>query len=171
MNEHSKKAAQSLLDDSFLSSVTRGAKKPLFLFASLSILISATGVQPKQAVILGFEFPKLTPELITTLSFWLLIYSLANFVIHLIPDIARNRILIDDYNRAIANEMDEAIHTPEDPEEEYHESEYRANTGYRQKTISRFIIGLTIYSKIALEFVFPVLYGFSSIIYYYCSRK
>ncbi len=166
MNDSTKKAAQELLADP-LSSVTRTAKKSMFVFASLCCLISYTGVVPKEATILGFNFPGLTPSLIRWVLLLLLVHSYISFLVHLVADYLRHRILNDRYNLAVAHEVDEACSTPPDDQREYLESEFRDMTGYRELTVSTTVTKATSFARVALDFGFPVLFGFSSIIYFF----
>lgn len=167
MKDSTKKAAQELLADP-LSSVTRSAKKSMFVFASLCCLISFTGVVPEAATILGFKFPGLTPSLIRWVLLLLLVHSYISFCIHLVADRLRHRILTDRYNLAVAYEVDEACLTPPDDEREYHESEFCNMTGYREKTVSPTVTKATSFARDALEFWFPLLFGFSSMVYFFC---
>jgi hypothetical protein len=166
MNDSTKKAAHELLADP-LSSVTRSAKKSMFVFASLCCLISFTGVVPEEASILGFKFPGLTPALIRWVLLLLLVHSYTSFLIHLVADYLRHRILTDRYNLAMAHEVDEACFTPPDDEKEHFESIFRYMTGYRKQTTSTKVTKAASFARVALDFGFPVLFGFSSLIYFF----
>lgn len=166
MKDSTKKAAQELLADP-LSSVTRSAKKSMFVFASLCSLISYTGVVPEEATILGFKFPGLTPFLIRWVLLLLLVHSYVSFLIHLVADYLRHRILTDRYNLAVAYDVDEACSTPPNHEKEHFETEFRDMTGYREQTVSPTVTKATNFARVALDFGFPVLFGFSSLIYFF----
>jgi hypothetical protein len=166
MKDPTKKAAQELLADP-LSSVTRSAKKSMFVFASLCCLISYTEVVPDEATILGFKFPGLTPLLIRWVSLLLLVHSYVTFLIHLVADYLRHRILTDRYNRAVSDEMDEACSTPPDDDEEHFDSEFRRLTGYREQAVSPTVTKATNFARVVLDFGFPILFGFSSLIYFF----
>lgn len=169
MNDFTKKAAQDLLADP-LSSVTRTAKKSMIVLASLCCLISYTGIMPEEAIVLGFKFPGLTTNFIRWALFWLLLYSYLTFFIYLVADYLRSRILLDRYNRALAHEVDEASSTPPDDEQDHFEQEFRYISGYREKGVSHRSTKATHLGRVVLDFVFPVIYGIASAIYFLCRR-
>jgi hypothetical protein len=166
MKDSTKNAAQELLADP-LSSVTRSAKKSMFVFASLCCLISYTGVVPEEATILGFKFPGLTPQLIRWVLLLLLVHSYISFLIHLLADYLRHRILTDRYNLAVAHEVEEACSTPPNDEDEHSKSEFRGLTSYREQAVSPTVTKATNFAKVVLDFGFPVSFGFSSLIYFF----
>ncbi len=166
MNDSTKKAARELLADP-LSSVTRSAKKSMFVFASLCCLISYTGVVPEEATILGFKFPGLTPLLIRWVLLLLFVHSYVSFLIHLVADYLQHRILTDRYNLAVAYEIDEACSTPTNDEDEYFESEFRGLTGYREQKVPPMVTKATNFARVTLDFGFPVVFGFTSLIYFF----
>lgn len=162
-----KKAAQDLLADP-LSAVTRTAKKSMFVCASLCLLIGHTGILPEEATILGFKFPGLTPTLISWLLLILLFYSYTTFVIHLISDFLRHKIILDRYSLAVALDVHDACSSPPNEEDDYHEQEFCEVTGYKERAVSPSIAKATNNAKIALEFIFPILFGLYSLIYFCC---
>jgi hypothetical protein len=166
MNDSTKKAAQELLADP-LSSVTRTAKKSMFVFASLCCLISYTGIVPEEATILGFKFPGLTPILIRWALFLLLFYSYLTFFVYLVADYLRHRILLDRYKLALAQEMDEVVSTPPDDERDHFQHEFRDLTGYRETTVHYGFTKATDFGRVVLDFAFPVIYGLASAIYFF----
>jgi hypothetical protein len=166
MNDSTKKAAQELLADP-LSSITRTSKKSMFVFASLCCLISFTGVAPDEASILGFKFPGLTPSLIRWVLLLLLLHSYITFLIHLVPDYLRHRVLTDRYNFALALEIDAAASTPPDEAADFHENEFRSMTGYKEQTVSPRVTKATNFAKLALDFAFPVIFGLLSLAYFF----
>lgn len=140
----------------------------MFVFASLCCLISYTGVVPEDATILGFKFPGLTQPLIRWVLLLLLVHSYVSFLIHLVADYLRYRILTDRFNLAVAHELDDACSTPPDDAAEYYESEFRGLTGYREQAVSPTVTKATNFARVALDFVFPALFGLSSLIYFFC---
>ena len=139
----------------------------MFVFASLCCLISYTGVVPEEAAILGFTFPGLTPSLIRWILLLLLVHSYISFLTLLAADYVRHRIITDRYVLAVAYEVDEACSTPPDTEREYLTSEFHGLTGYMDKTVSPALTKATNFATVALDFWYPAVYGFSSLIYFF----
>ena len=168
MDETSKKAVFELLGDP-LSSVTRATKKSLFVFSSLCILIGFTGVAPDEAIVLGFKFPGLTQSVINLSLLALAIYSYLNFVLHLVSDFLRYRIASDRYNLARASDMIGSM-VPPDDKQDYHDSEFRRETGYIEKNVPHWATSLIIRLKLGFDFLFPLGFGLTSLIYFYVRR-
>ena len=138
-----------------LSSVTRATKKSLFVFSSLCILIGFTGVAPDEAIVLGFKFPGLTQSVINLSLLALAIYSYLNFVLHLVSDFLRYRIASDRYNLARASDMIGSM-VPPDDKQDYHDSEFRRETGYIEKNVPHWATSLIIRLKLGFDFLFPL---------------
>lgn len=168
MDDASKKAAFELLGDP-LSSVTRATKKSLFVFSSLCILIGFTGVVPDEASVLGFKFPGLTQSVINLSLLALAIYSYLNFVLHLVSDFLRFRIASDRYDLSRASDMINSM-VPPDDEQDFHEAEFRRQTGYIERHVPHWATKLITRLKLFFDFLFPLSFGFGSILYFCIKR-
>jgi hypothetical protein len=164
MEEDIKIVTRELLFDQ-LSPVTRSAKKTMLVFASLSCLISFTGVVPEEATILGFKFPGLTPSLIRWVLLILLVHSYLSFIIHLIPDYLRSQTILDDYNRVFAvgylNSQTQSY------EEDERDRELRDYGNYKEPKNFLKWTKLASFGRLALDFGFPTAFGLFSLVYFF----
>ncbi len=175
MNDSTKKLAQELLADP-LSSETRSAKKSMLALASLSCLMNYTGVVPEDVDVLGFKFPGLTSSTIRWALLLLFFYSYITSGIYLLADYRRHKILADRYNLAVASELYNAFGS--EPTNDFEEhlkgqdenllDEFRQVTGYREKNVSPAETRATNFARTALDFFFPMLFGFGCLIYFFC---
>jgi hypothetical protein len=168
MEENTKKAAFELLGDP-LSSVTRATRKTLFVLSSICILVGYTGVVPDEASILGFKFPGLTQNLINYTLFVLVCYSFISFTVHLCSDFFRHRIALDRYSLSRASDAIASMYPPDD-EQDYHDSEFRRETGYVEKHVPHSLTKTLVFAKIGLDFIFPVVFGLLAIFYFFIKR-
>lgn len=163
------RAAYEALGDP-LSSATRSAKKTVYVFATLCVLVAYTGVVPQDPSIAGFRFPGLTEDVIRYALLLLTIFSLISFLSGLIPDILRYIHLVDAYKLRRAGEIDDAIHT--DPytahEEEFREREFESKTGYKPPKVPEWLIVWSQRLRFFLDSVFPVIYAVGGLAYFAC---
>lgn len=166
---HSKldRSAYEALGDP-LSSATRTAKKSVYVFTSLCIIVGYTGVVPHDPSILGFRFPGLTEQAIRYGLATLAVFRLISFLAGLVPDIIRYIHLVDTFNLKRAGEMDSAIHT--DPysaaQNEFYSQQFDSMTGYKAPRISGWLIVWARRIRFFLDTIFPIIYTISGLVYF-----
>lgn len=171
MSETTNSAAYELLGDP-LSAATRSAKRSMYVFATLCVLIAYTGVVPDQAKVLGFTFPGLTDNVINWALFCLVLFSFISFCAYVSSDYFRYRHMLDRYDAVIAGKLESAIYThPDDAQEqEYHADNFKEITGYSGYRISEKTTKYLSLFKIFIDFYFPIAYTLSGMIYFLLTR-
>ena len=161
--KNANETASVLLEDC-LSSVARSAKRNLLLFSSLCLVVSTSKIDPTSLKVPFLNTKALAEQYIIYGLVIFLIYGFVSFLCHAAADYFKFRHKRDVYEQAVARLRDSAINTPPDKEQQYYDEEFEEQTGYKSFYMPSDTIKLIGYTKIFIEFVFPVAYGISALI-------
>lgn len=163
------KTSSALLEDA-LSSVTRAKRRNLIIFSVLSLIVSKTGINPSSLHFPFFKMENLNQSFIIYGLFAYTLFSFISFLIHSISDYIRYKCLKDQYNLELALQKNSAINTPPDKRQEHLDNEFENETGYKPYNIPVFFTKFIYAIKILMDFIFPLLLGFTSLIIFSYTR-
>ena len=167
MTTETQASAHNVLEDP-LSRSTRSAKRLMLVLSCISFLIVLTGVRPDEVSVFGLKFPGLNLSVLNYSLLTLLVVSIVSFFVYGLSDFFRFWHRLDVYNRSRAHEIDRAISTDPNSDEEqkrrFWEKEFEEITGYKYFEIPHGPTKALTNARVFIDFLLPMAFGVLSLV-------